>query len=132
MPPTGPEEAADDVVAQTAATVSRVRPMREQIADKRTIMILIVLCPWPARFNEIRRRVGGIAGKALADALKRPEHDGLVTRKVLPIQPVGVGYTITPLGRALREPFETLILRAAVIAATFRSRLHPLGSGVAR
>ena len=43
-----------------------------------------------------------------ADALKRLERNGLVTRTVLPTAPIGVEYAITPLGHSLRQPFEAL------------------------
>ncbi len=86
--------------------VPRIRPVLEKIADKWTIMILTVLCPQPARFNEIKRRLGTITHKSLADALKRLERHGLVTRTVIPTTPIGVVYAITPLGHSLREPFE--------------------------
>jgi DNA-binding HxlR family transcriptional regulator len=85
-----------------------VRPVLDKIADKWTILILTVICPKPSRFNEIKRRLNGITHKALADALKRLERNGLVTRTVLPTQPIGVEYAITPLGHSLREPFEAL------------------------
>ena len=88
--------------------MARVRPVLDRIADKWTIMILIVLCPQPSRFNEIKRRLDGITHKALADALKRLERNGLVTRTVLPTAPIGVEYAITPLGHSLRDPFEAL------------------------
>lgn len=90
-----------------------VRPVLDKIADKWTIMILTVICPKPSRFNEIKRRLDGITHKALADALKRLERNGLVTRTVLPTQPIGVEYAITPLGHSLREPFEALCSWAA-------------------
>ena len=90
------------------AASERVRPVLAKIADKWTIMILTVVCSRPARFNEIKRRLAGITHKALADALKRLERNGLVTRTVLPTSPVGVEYAITPLGASLREPFEAL------------------------
>ena len=93
---------------RTPESAARVRPVLDQIADKWTVMILTVICPKPARFNEIRRRLGGITHKALADALKRLERNGLVTRTVLPTSPVGVEYAITPLGHSLRQPFEAL------------------------
>lgn len=86
----------------------RIRPVLDKIADKWTIMILTVLCPQPARFNEIKRRLDGITHKSLADALKRLERHGLVTRTVLPTSPIGVEYTITSLGHSLREPFDAL------------------------
>jgi len=88
--------------------VPRIRPVLDKIADKWTIMILTVLCPQPARFNAIRRRLDGITHKSLADALKRLERHGLITRTVIPTTPVGVEYAITPLGHSLREPFEAL------------------------
>jgi DNA-binding HxlR family transcriptional regulator len=102
-----------------------VRPVLDKIADKWTILILTVICPQPARFNEIKRRLDGITHKALADALKRLERNGLVTRTVLPTQPIGVEYAITPLGHSLRQPFEALCAWAAangdkVEAATLR------------
>ena len=91
---------------------ARVRPVLDKIADKWSVMILTVLCPEPARFNAIRRRLDGITHKALADALRRLERNGLVTRTVLPTSPVGVEYAITPLGYSLRQPFEALYLWA--------------------
>ena len=87
----------------------RVRPVLDKIADKWTIMILTVLCPKPARFNAIKRRLDGITHKALADALKRLERNGLITRTVLAtVTPIGVEYAITPMGLSLRAPFEAL------------------------
>jgi DNA-binding HxlR family transcriptional regulator len=93
---------------QAMLDVPRIRPVLDKIADKWTIMILTVLCPQPARFNEIKRRLDGITHKSLADALKRLERHGLITRTVIPTTPIGVLYTITPLGHSLREPFEAL------------------------
>jgi DNA-binding HxlR family transcriptional regulator len=84
------------------------RPILEHIANKWTVLILTVLCEQPSRFNAIRRRLDGITHKALSDALKRLERNGLVNRRVLSTQPIGVEYTITPLGSSLREPFAAL------------------------
>lgn len=88
--------------------VTATRPILDQIANKWTVLILSVLCTQPARFNDLRRRLDGITHKALADALKRLERDGLISRRVLPTHPIGVEYTITPLGGSLREPFAAL------------------------
>ncbi|CAO3429126.1 winged helix-turn-helix transcriptional regulator [Azospirillum endophyticum] len=88
--------------------VAVTRPILEQIANKWSVLILSVLCTQPARFNDLKRRLDGITHKALSDALKRLERDGLISRKILPTQPVGVEYTITALGASLREPFAAL------------------------
>lgn len=88
--------------------VAVTRPILEQIANKWTVLILSVLCTQPARFNDLKRRLDGITHKALSDALKRLERNGLISRRILPTQPVGVEYTITALGASLREPFAAL------------------------
>jgi DNA-binding HxlR family transcriptional regulator len=98
----------DALSRRALSDLARVRPVLDKIADKWTILILMVLCPKPSRFNEIKRRLDGITHKALADALKRLERNGLVTRTVLPTAPIGVEYAITPLGHSLRQPFEAL------------------------
>lgn len=95
-------------ISSSVLDARSVRPVLDHIANKWAVLILTVLCPQPARFNEIMRRLDGITHKALADALKKLERNGLVTRKVLPTTPVGVEYTITPLGLSLQQPFEAL------------------------
>ncbi|MDF0487577.1 helix-turn-helix domain-containing protein [Sphingomonas sp. H39-1-10] len=88
--------------------VGATRPILEHIANKWTVLILSVLCTRPARFNDLKRRLDGITHKALSESLKRLERNGLISRKVLPTQPIGVEYTITDLGCSLREPFAAL------------------------
>ncbi|MDM0087203.1 MULTISPECIES: helix-turn-helix domain-containing protein [unclassified Variovorax] len=96
--------AADEALINARQT----RPILEHIANKWSVLILTVLCSKPSRFNEILRRLDVITHKALADALKRLERNGLVRREVLPTKPVGVEYTIPPLGRSLQQPFAAL------------------------
>ena len=96
--------AIDDALIDARGT----RPILDQIASKWSVLILTVLCTRPSRFNEIMRRLDGITHKALADALKRLQRNGLIRRDVLPTTPVGVAYTITPLGQSLQKPFEAL------------------------
>ncbi|WP_260600148.1 winged helix-turn-helix transcriptional regulator [Sphingomonas endolithica] len=95
-------------VLELPLDVAATRPILEHIANKWTVLILSVLCAQPARFNDLKRRLDGITHKALSEALKRLERNGLVGRKVLPTQPIGVKYTITDLGCSLREPFAAL------------------------
>ncbi|MGA3683802.1 winged helix-turn-helix transcriptional regulator [Pseudomonas graminis] len=95
-------------VLELPLDVTATRPILEHIANKWTVLILSVLCTQPARFNDLKRRLDGITHKALSDALKRLERNGLISRKVLPTRPIGVEYTITDLGCSLREPFAAL------------------------
>lgn len=84
------------------------RPVLDQLADKWSVMILGVICTQPARFNAIKRRLGRITHKALTQALRRLERNGLVTRRVIATSPVAVEYSITPLGSTLQQPFAAL------------------------
>lgn len=84
------------------------RFLLDQIADKWSVLILAVLCERPLRFNAIRRRIDGVTQKALTQALRRLERNGILVRRVLPSSPVAVEYEITPLGRTLKEPFDAL------------------------
>ena len=91
------------------AEINSTRPVLEQVANKWSVLILTVLCPEPARFNAIRRRLDPITHKALTEALRRLERNGLVSRRVIASSPVAVEYAITPLGRTLQDPFATLV-----------------------
>jgi DNA-binding HxlR family transcriptional regulator len=99
---------AKAVTDEALIDAQSTRPILEQVANKWSVLILTVLCSRPSRFNEIMRRLDGITHKALADALKRLERNGLIRRDVLPTAPVGVEYTITPLGQSLQQPFAAL------------------------
>lgn len=83
------------------------RPILDQIADKWSMMAMAVLAE-PRRFNEIKRRLEGVTQRVLTQTLRRLERNGMITRRVLPTSPVGVEYSLTPLGESLREPFGRL------------------------
>ncbi|WP_083975906.1 winged helix-turn-helix transcriptional regulator [Kitasatospora azatica] len=83
------------------------RPILDQITDKWSMIVIAVLDE-PRRFNEIKRRVEGVTQRVLTQTLRRLERNGLIVRRVLPTSPVGVEYSLTPLGESLREPFSQL------------------------
>lgn len=64
-----------------------------------------------------KRHLNGITHKALADALKRLERKRLINRKVLDTMPVGVEYSLTPLGHSLKQPIGGLYDRAVKYGA---------------
>ena len=70
-----------DHIDDALVDVHRSRPILEQIANKWSVLILTILCPRPVRFSELMRRLDGITHKALADALKKLERNGLITRR---------------------------------------------------
>lgn len=98
----------DDMCDPTFAAACATRPILDEIANKWSIMILSVLCTQPTRFNMLRRRLEGVTQKALTQALRRLERNGLVSRRVITSSPVAVEYSITPLGQTLKEPMAAL------------------------
>lgn len=96
-------------IAAQLAEINSTRPVLEQVANKWSVLILTVLCTQPARFNAIKRRLDPITHKALTEALRRLERNGLLNRRVIASSPVAVEYSITPLGRTLQEPFVALV-----------------------
>ncbi|AZS19167.1 helix-turn-helix domain-containing protein [Caulobacter sp. FWC26] len=84
------------------------RLLLDQIADKWSILILSQVCQGPLRFNSLKRSLPGISQKALTQALRRLERNGILEREVKSIAPVAVEYRVTPLGRTLEEPFASL------------------------
>lgn len=84
------------------------RLVLDRIADKWTVLLLILLSRRSWRFNELRREIGGLTQKMASQTLKGLERDGLVKRKVTPTVPVTVEYSITPLGRTLSDTVDNL------------------------
>lgn len=99
-------EGAEPVPLSAAGCPSRL--LLDQIADKWSVLILAALCQGPLRFNALRRNLEGVTQKALTDALRRLERNGIVARRVGSAGPVTVEYSVTPLGRSLKEPFGIL------------------------
>lgn len=61
-------------------------------------LILHALRGGTKRFSELRREIGGVTEKMLAETLRNLERDGLLTRTVHPVIPPHVDYTLTPMG----------------------------------
>lgn len=84
------------------------RVVLDRIADKWTALIIHVLANGTQRYAELRRAIGGISQKMLTQTLRSLERDGLVLRKVHPVVPPKVEYSLTRLGRTLIDPLHAL------------------------
>jgi DNA-binding HxlR family transcriptional regulator len=60
------------------------------------------------RFSDLRRKVGGVSEKMLAQTLQCLEMDGFISRVSFPVVPPHVEYTLTPLGRDIGQKVEAL------------------------
>lgn len=78
------------------------------IGGKWKLIILWHLAQSTLRFNELEKRIDGITQKMLAQSLRELEKDGLISRKVYPVVPPKVEYTITAHGLSLGEVLKEL------------------------
>ncbi len=85
-----------------------VRTVLARIADKWSILTIMVLSEGTKRFSELQRSIEGISQRMLTLTLRGLERDGMVTRTVYPTIPPRVDYTLTPMGESLREPVSAL------------------------
>ena len=107
-----------------------VRDVIGQVADKWTMLILEALEEHgTVRFTHIGRLVGGISQKMLTKTLRQMECDGLITRKVHPVIPPHVDYTMTEIGHELTAAFcgvwvwaETYHAQVEAARAAFKAR----------
>jgi DNA-binding HxlR family transcriptional regulator len=72
-------------------------------------MVLVSLLEDTHRFSELRRKVGGVSEKMLAQTLHSLEEDGFVLRQAYAEIPPRVDYSLTPLGREVAERVESLV-----------------------
>jgi DNA-binding HxlR family transcriptional regulator len=72
------------------------------------VLILLVLDTGTHRFSELRRAIGGVSERMLAQSLQRLEGDGLVDRVAFDVVPPHVEYSLSPLGREAAERVRAL------------------------
>jgi DNA-binding HxlR family transcriptional regulator len=78
------------------------------IGNKWSVIIIYCLAYQTRRYKQLERKIEGISQKVLTQTLRRLEQNGLVTRKVYPVVPPQVEYSLTPLGETLVEPLSLL------------------------
>lgn len=91
--------------------MSRDCPSREvltHVTSRWGVLLLVALMGGVHRFSELRRKVGGVSEKMLAQTLRWLEDDGLVLRKSHATVPPHVEYSLTPLGREVGQRVEAL------------------------
>lgn len=79
------------------------RQVLDCIADKWSVLIVRRLSDGTMRFAQLRRAVDGISQKVLTSTLRELERDGLVSRRIYASVPPRVEYSLTDLGRSLRD-----------------------------
>ncbi|MDJ1485017.1 helix-turn-helix domain-containing protein [Cytophagaceae bacterium YF14B1] len=78
------------------------------LADKWTLLVLLSLIQGSKRTSDLLRQIGGISPKMLTQTLKKLETAGIVERRVYPVIPPKVEYSLTETGKGLEEVLSTL------------------------
>jgi len=78
------------------------------IVGKWTALVIRCLAGRTLRYNELQREVAGISQKMLTQTLRALEEVGIISRKVYPVIPPMVEYSLTPLGRSLAGPLHAI------------------------
>lgn len=86
-----------------------VRDVLDCIGDRWSLLTLTALAGGTLRFTELKRAIGDISQRMLAQTLRTLERDGYVTREVHPTVPPKVEYTLTDLGESLLAKVKPLI-----------------------
>lgn len=84
--------------------VKSLKKIMEIFGGKWSFLIMGELHEGAKRFNEMNRNLG-ISTKALSDALKSLESNGIIVRTVYPTSPVTVDYSLTEKGRDFEQVF---------------------------
>ncbi|MFD7627158.1 winged helix-turn-helix transcriptional regulator [Streptomyces sp. NPDC059851] len=79
------------------------RGVLEHVTSRWGVLVLAALVERPYRFSELRREVGGVSEKMLAQTLRTLERDGFLLRDAKPVIPPRVDYSLTELGREAAE-----------------------------
>lgn len=86
------------------------REVLKRITSRWGVLILIALSNETLRFSALRRKIGGVSEKMLAQTLQHLEEDGFIDRIAYPVVPPHVEYKLTPLGKEVQEQVEGLAL----------------------
>ncbi|CDG83755.1 winged helix-turn-helix transcriptional regulator [Janthinobacterium agaricidamnosum] len=74
------------------------RSVLSHITSRWGVLVLVVLLQGTRRFSELRREVGGVSEKMLAQTLDALTGDGFILRQAYLEIPPKVEYSLTPLG----------------------------------
>lgn len=75
------------------------REILNHLTSRWGVLVLIALLAGTQRFSQLRRKIGGVSERMLAQTLQLLESDGMVERHAYEVVPPHVEYTLTPLGK---------------------------------
>ena len=80
------------------ATECPSREILQHVTSRWGVLVMVALLNGTHRFSELRRKIGQVSEKMLAQTLQQLEHDGFVLRVSYPVVPPHVEYSLTSSG----------------------------------
>ena len=109
------------------------RQVLRHVTSRWGVLVLIALEGETHRFSHLKRMIGGISERMLAQTLQLLEADGLVLRTAYEVVPPHVDYRLTPLGAEaaakVRELADWIETNLAGIAAYWQDAARSDDSG---
>lgn len=84
------------------------RDILKHVTSQWGILVLMALMGGTHRFSQLRRKIGGVSEKMLAQTLQQLEQDGFIRRVSYPVVPPHVEYSLTALGDGIGLHVEAL------------------------
>ncbi len=97
------------VLSPADAEKCPIRDVLDCIGDRWSLLTLVTLAEGTLRFSELKRAIGDVSQRMLAQTLRQLEREGYVSRTVFPTIPPRVDYTLTGLGESLLERIQPLV-----------------------
>jgi len=79
------------------------REVLKHVTSRWGVLVLLALRDGTQRFSDLRRKIGGVSEKMLAQTLQWLEGDGFVLRVSYPVVPPHVEYSLTPMGQEVAQ-----------------------------
>lgn len=84
------------------------REVLQHVTSRWGVLVLVALLSGTHRFSDLRRKIGGVSEKMLAQTLQWLEGDGFVLRTQYPVVPPHVDYRLTPMGVEVAQQVQGL------------------------
>lgn len=88
-----------DLQANVMVAECPSRQILGHLTSRWGVLVMITLMTGTHRFAALRRRIGGVSERMLAQTLQQLEADGFVLRRAFDVVPPHVEYSLTPLGQ---------------------------------
>ncbi|ATC26240.1 transcriptional regulator [Caulobacter vibrioides] len=92
-----------DLQGNLMAAACPSREVLNHVTSRWGVLVLMALETRTLRFSQLKRQIGGVSERMLAQTLKALEGDGFVLRQAFEVVPPHVEYSLTPLGLEVAE-----------------------------